>query len=175
MKTLREKGVPVVIDLPIAIPTPDGNGIAETIMYNTKALKDPETGEIYLNGETLEKIDQIKARHMGLLLPNQIKELRLKLNMTQDEISEILKLGEKTYTLWETGRGRPSQSMNLILSRLWEGRLNIADLIAEKETKFDWSRAFAPYRRPSSGKPAVCQIEVKECANEELELITVAA
>lgn len=174
MKTLREKGVPVVIDLPIAIPTPDGNGIAETLTYKTEALKDPETGEIYLNGETLEKIDQIKARHMGLLLPNQIKELRLKLKMTQDEISEILKLGDKTYSLWETGRGRPSQSMNLILYRLWEGRLSIADLIAEDST-FEWPTASVCRQASLDKRKPVCQIEMEEPKHEEPEPVSVAA
>lgn len=175
MKTLRERGVPVEIDLPIDIPTPDGKGIAETVRYKIKALKDAETGEIYLNGETLEEIDRIKARRMGLLLPNQIKELRLKLNMTQDEISGLLKLGEKTYSLWETGRGRPSQSMNLMLRLIWEGRLSVVDLIAAKEPKFDWTATFTPYHRPSPDKPVIYQIEMEEPSYDEPEPLASAA
>ena len=108
---------------------------------------------------------------MGLLLPNQIKELRLKLNLTQDDISDLLKLGEKTYTLWETGRGRPSQSMNLMLRLLWEGRLSIADLMAAKDAKFDWPTC----QRSSSNQPAVCLIKAEERTHDEPELLASAA
>lgn len=138
MKTLRERGVPTKIRMPVAIPTPDGKGIAETIMVEVDALKDPKDGEIYLNGETLERLDKIKARRMGVLLPAEIKELRRQFNMTQEEMSTVLGIGKKTYTRWETGRERPSQSLNKMLVALWEGRLNFAGLRAMRQPVFSW-------------------------------------
>jgi DNA-binding transcriptional regulator YiaG len=131
--------------MPVAIPTPDGKGIAETIMVEVDALKDPKDGEIYLNGETLERLDRIKARRMGVLLPTEIRELRRQLDLTQKEMSNVLGMGEKTYTRWEIGRERPSQSLNKMLVALWEGRLNLASLRAMRQPVFSWDNLVKDY------------------------------
>lgn len=133
MKTLRERGIPIKTEVPVVIPTPDGNGIAETIMVEVEALKDPHDGEIYLNGETLERLDRIKARRMGILLPSDSRELRERLSMTQAQMADLLGIGEKSYSRWETGRERLSHSINKLLAALWEGRLTVADLQATRQ------------------------------------------
>jgi DNA-binding transcriptional regulator YiaG len=138
VKTLRERGIPTKVSMPVGIPTPDGKGIAETVMVEVDALKDPTDGEIYLNGETLERLDKIKARRMGVLLPTEIRELRRQLDLTQKEMSNVLGIGEKTYTRWEIGKERPSQSLNKMLVALWEGRLNLASLRAMRQPVFSW-------------------------------------
>ena len=138
MKTLRERGIPIKTEVPVVIPTSDGNGIAETIMIEVEALKDPNDGEIYLNGETLERLDRIKARRMGILLPAEIRELRERLTMTQAQMADLLGIGEKSYSRWETGRERLSHSLNKLLATLWEGRLTVADLQATRQPAFPW-------------------------------------
>jgi DNA-binding transcriptional regulator YiaG len=125
--------------VPVVIPTTDGKGVAERIMVEVNGMKDPSTGEVFLDGEALEQLDKVKARHMGLLLPSEIKGLRLSLGLTQEQISDLLKIGEKTYSLWECGRGRPSQSFNQILQLLLERKLTISDLRHERKPLFDWS------------------------------------
>jgi DNA-binding transcriptional regulator YiaG len=138
MKPLTERAVRIETEMPVHIPTPDGTKVAETIMVKVPALKDPATGEVYLTGEALAMMDKVKARHMGILLPSEIKELRLRIGRTQLQMSELLGIGEKTYTRWETGRERPSQSLNRMLVALWEGRLNVAGLRAQRQPNFPW-------------------------------------
>ena len=112
MNSFEERLETVRTKVPVHIPTADGTGIAETIMVEVDALKDPKDGEIYLNGAVLEELDRIKARHMGILLPSEISELRSRLGMTQKEMGDLLGVAEKSYSRWETGRERLSHSLN---------------------------------------------------------------
>lgn len=114
----------ITIDSSVHIPTADGKEIAETIEVMVDAWQD-ESGEIYLDTAALKKLDDSKARHMGLLLPEDIRHLRESLGVTQVEISQLLKIGEKTWSRWENGRGRPSQSMNVLLKILLDGKADI--------------------------------------------------
>ena len=144
MKPLRERGIPTRVEMPVVIPTPDGKGIAETIMVEVEAQRDPKDGEIYLNGAVLEELDRVKARHMGILLPSEIRELRTRLGMTQKEMGDLLGVAEKSYSRWETGRERLSHSLNKMVAALWEGRLTVADLQATRQPAFTWFDHFAP-------------------------------
>ena len=78
---------------------------------------------------------------MGLLLPEEIKALRQRLNLTQIEMSDLLQIGEKTYTRWESGRSRPSQVLNLLLRALRDGRLDVAYLRSHRKVSFNWHLA----------------------------------
>ncbi len=138
MKPLRERGIPTKTNVPVCIPTADGKGVAETIMVEVDALKDPKDGEIYLNGTVLEELDRIKARHMGILLPAEIRALRERLGMTQKEMGDLLGVAEKSYSRWENGRERLSHSLNKMIAALWEGRLTVADLQASRQPNFSW-------------------------------------
>jgi transcriptional regulator with XRE-family HTH domain len=62
---------------------------------------------------------------MGLMLPENIQQLREGLQLTQREISDLLQLGGKTWSRWETGRERPSRSMNILLSALRDRKLDV--------------------------------------------------
>ncbi|MBU6401496.1 MAG: hypothetical protein KGS61_14360, partial [Verrucomicrobia bacterium] len=57
--------------VPVQIPTPDRKGIAETVEVEVDAYRNPADGELYFDGEALERLDDVKARHMGLLLPEE--------------------------------------------------------------------------------------------------------
>ena len=138
MKPIQERWVRIRTRVPVHIPTADGKGIVETLMVEVEADQDPKDGEIYLHGETLAELDRIKARHMGILLPAEIRELRERLQMTQAEMGDLLGIGEKSYSRWETGRGRLSHSINKLFVALWEGRLTVADLQAMRQPAFAW-------------------------------------
>jgi putative zinc finger/helix-turn-helix YgiT family protein len=109
----------------VQIPNLDGDGIAETVPIEVQVYLDPETGEEVLTQESLDLIEKTQARHMGLMSPEEIKELRRRLDLTQQEISELLQIGQKTYTRWENGRSRPARSMNLLLCALRDGYINV--------------------------------------------------
>jgi len=134
--------------VPVHIPTLNGKGIAETVEVEVAAYRNPADGEIYLDGKALQRLDDTKARYMGLMLPRDIKELRLQLGVTQKRMAELLQIGEKSYCRWETGRERPSRSINLLLAALSDGRIDTAYLESRQTPSFDWRR-----QRERSAKP----------------------
>ncbi len=110
---------------PVYIPAANGRNTAKTIWVDVTAWKDPKTGEVYLDGEEIEKLESVKARYIGIMKPAQIRELRDTLGFTQKAMSDLLQLGEKSWTRWESGRERPSRSMNILLSALYDGHLSV--------------------------------------------------
>jgi|GEM_PF-2604446 len=114
----------VSIKMEVGIPTPDGTKIGYKIPVTVEGFVCPHTGETILTGDALEELDRIKAHHMGLMPPEHIGELRNRMGLTQKEVSELLQLGGKTWTRWETGKARPSRSMNILLRALWDGKLD---------------------------------------------------
>jgi transcriptional regulator with XRE-family HTH domain len=76
---------------------------------------------------------------MGLLTPEQIKGLRKRLGLTQPQISELLQIGEKTWTRWETGRERPSRVINVLLFALNDGKLDAGYLRSVARRRNDWA------------------------------------
>lgn len=92
-------------------------------------------GEEFLTTESSERIEQIRARHMGLLTGQEIKVLRKKLGLTQGELSDLLQCGKKSLSRWENGRGYPSGMVNAMLRLLGEGRVSLSDLEAVSTPK----------------------------------------
>ncbi len=125
MNSIKERCKHVAIKYPVGIPSPDGESIAYSVEVEVSALRDPVSGETFLTGEARKEIERVKARHMGLMLSEEIKLLRERLVLTQKEMSELLQIGEKTYTRWESGGSYPSRSMNLLLCALRDGRIDV--------------------------------------------------
>ncbi len=114
----------ITVEEVVSIPHADGQGIAQTLKVPVKAWQDPDDGEIYLDAAAMKKLDDVRARHMGIMLPDEIQELRGYLGLTQADISRLLQIGEKTWTRWENGRSRPTHGYNLILNALADGRID---------------------------------------------------
>lgn len=121
----------------VRIPDEKGN-IRETIEVPVIADYDEETGEYFLTGESVRKIDRAKARYMGLILPSEIKELRLRLGRAQTEMCGLLGLGARTWTRWETGAERPNQSYGRVLRALYEGRQTLEALCVKAGACVRW-------------------------------------
>ena len=109
----------------VAIPTLDGKSVAYTVPVEVVCEIEPHSGEEILTHESLALIEKTKARHMGLLAPEDIHQLRKRLQLTQKQFTEILQIGGKTWSRWETGGERPSRSMNILLRALWDEKLDI--------------------------------------------------
>lgn len=122
----------------VSIPTADGESIAELITIEIPMEWDEEIQEWLMTDEGLLKVEDTKARHMGLMLPAEIRALRERLNLTQKEISEALQIGEKTWSPWENGRKRPSRSINLLLRALDDGKITIDYLKAVATKPASW-------------------------------------
>lgn len=125
--------------VPVHIAKVNSKEIAETVEVEVTAYRNPKDGEIYLDGDALQMLDDAKARYMGLMLPEQIGHLRQQLGVTQKRMAELLQIGEKSYCRWEVGRERPSRSMNVLLAALNDGRIDVAYL-ESRTPDFNWRR-----------------------------------
>lgn len=131
MNAFTQRLVPIEVEEPIRIPSTVPGGKGRTVMVKVPALQDPKDGEIYFGTDASVILDKAKARHMGVLAPQELAELRKRLGLTQKEIAEVLQIGEKTWSRWETGREIVSRSLNLLLMALYEGRVNLPWLRAK--------------------------------------------
>ncbi|MGO9201850.1 MAG: type II TA system antitoxin MqsA family protein [Limisphaerales bacterium] len=70
-------------------------------------------GEIVFPGETTRFIESAVAEQTEQLSPRELERIREDLGVaTQDEMSEVLGLGLKTFHKWESGRQFPTRSMS---------------------------------------------------------------
>lgn len=137
--------VPFDVYLPATADTPPK--LVETIEIEVYE----NFGEEFLTAESSELIERTRARHMGFLHGKDIRALRKRLGLTQDELSALLDCGEKSLSRWESGRGLPSGIVNKLLRLLDEGFLTPASLAAVSGPRP--SRTAAQYfqnRRPSN-------------------------
>src|SRR5438045_5425945 len=104
----------------VLVPKADGTGIAEKVKVTVPVRWDEELQDWLMTAEAHEIIDNTKARRMGLLLPEQFKELRERYNLTQNEMGELFQVGEKSWTRWESGKHRPSRSISLLVRALYD-------------------------------------------------------
>jgi putative zinc finger/helix-turn-helix YgiT family protein len=142
-------------DVQVRIPNLEGDAVAETHTVRVPITIDPNTGEELLTEEAVQMIETAKARYMGLLLPEEIRALRQRLELTQKQMSELLQAGEKSYTRWESGKARPSRMVNVLLRLLYEGRVSVEAIRQVGRAKtggvgshepfesavYDWSKA----------------------------------
>jgi len=102
----------------VLLPTADGKRVAERIPVEVPMEWDVTIDNWLLTPDAILELENIKARHMGLLLPDEICALREKLNKTQVEMAGLLQIEDKTWALFENGWRRPSLSMNKVLKTL---------------------------------------------------------
>lgn len=121
---------------PVYIPSADGESIAETLWVDVPVWRDPTTKTIFLDDEARKRLEAIKARHLGLLGPQQLKQLRQTIGLTQQDMAKLLQLGQRSWTRWETGRERPSRSMNVLLCALYDGRIDVNYLMKLSDPNF---------------------------------------
>jgi transcriptional regulator with XRE-family HTH domain len=115
----------------VLVPAIDGNAVAEKVKVMIPLKWDDEVKEWLLTPEAHQIIEDTKARHLGLLLPAQFKELRERYGFSQKEMGELFQVGEKSWTRWETGKHRPSRSSNLPIRALYDGEISINYLLKQ--------------------------------------------
>lgn len=130
----------------VSIPTLDGKEVSELVTIQIPMEWDEEIGEWLMTDEGLQQVEETKARHMGLLIPSEMRALRNRLELTQKQIGELLQIGEKTWTRWENGRGRPSRSVNLLLRALHDRELTVEFLHRASDLRQTW-RKVVPFRK----------------------------
>ena len=83
--------------------------------------------EIILPPELIECLDKQRYVRLGLLSPAEIKAIRINAGLSQTEISQILGVGEKTYTRWESGKSLQNKSSD-----------NLIRLFSQEPSSFVW-------------------------------------
>lgn len=88
-------------------------------------------GEILFPGETVQYIEMVVADSTEQLIGQELEQIRELLGVRrQDDMSEILGLGEKTFHKWESGSQVPTRSMSYYIR-----------VLAEFPEAFEWLRA----------------------------------
>lgn len=126
------------IKFDVSIPAIDGSSTQSVVTTSIPVIQDDD-GDQILTQEARDIIEDIKLRHMGLLSPEEILFLRKGLNLSQASISNLLQIGEKTWTRWENGRERPTRSMNVLLSALRDGKITVAYLASLRNPGPHWT------------------------------------
>jgi YgiT-type zinc finger domain-containing protein len=87
-------------------------------------------GEIVFPGDTTAFIESVVADQTEQLTQRELERIREDLGVaTQDEMSDALGLGLKTYHKWESGKQYPTRSMSYYIR-----------VLAEFPQAFDWLR-----------------------------------
>lgn len=98
--------------------SPDDNPIAIDGIWVDRC---DQCGETVYPGETTRFIESVVAERTEQLTDRELERIREDLGVaTQDEMSEILGLGLKTYHKWESGRQFPTRSMSYYIRVLAE-------------------------------------------------------
>jgi putative zinc finger/helix-turn-helix YgiT family protein len=72
-------------------------------------------GERILSEELQKAIEKWQYTREGLLTPEDIRKIRLRRKLTQKQISDIIGVGEKTYTRWENGLSMQTKAMDNLI------------------------------------------------------------
>jgi DNA-binding transcriptional regulator YiaG len=91
-------------------------------------------GNEMVTPESSALIDKTQARYMGLLAAGDIRALRERHGLSQDQLSDLLGCGKKSLSRWENGREHPSQLVNTLL-RLLEDKITPEDLRAVRQPR----------------------------------------
>jgi DNA-binding transcriptional regulator YiaG len=78
-------------------------------------------------------IEKTQARYMGLLAAEDIRALRERHGLSQDQLSDLLGCGKKSLSRWENGREYPSQLVNTLLRLLADDVITPDDLRAVRQ------------------------------------------
>jgi DNA-binding transcriptional regulator YiaG len=99
-------------------------------------------GEILFPGDTVHFIETVVAEYTEQLTGSDLERIREDLGIErQDEMSEILGLGTKTYHKWESGAQYPTRSMCYYIR-----------LLAAYPEAFDWLRQRGWRSKSRNGK-----------------------
>ncbi len=137
-----------LIEVDVHIPSLDGKSVDRIEKAKVLAIFDEDYKDYLLDEEALAEIERVKARHMGLMSPEEIKALRTRLGVTQKQIVELLQIGKKSWSRWETGRERPSRSMNILIRSLNDGKMDLNYLRSIAEGKAAWAGIIQLWRQP---------------------------
>jgi transcriptional regulator with XRE-family HTH domain len=151
----------------IHIPDANGESTERIVSIDVPVRWDELIDEWVLTEEAHEMIDRRKALEMGLLTPAQLRELRERHQQNQKQMGALFQVGEKSWSRWESGKHRPTRSINLLIRALYDGEISIDYLrkrsglaiedspVANVEVWWSAVRSFRENRQVSQSSRAV--------------------
>ena len=109
----------------IHIPDANGDSTERIVSIDVPVRWDEMIDEWVLTEEAHEMIDKRKAQELGLLSPAQLRELRERHRQNQKQMGALFQVGEKSWSRWESGKHRPTRSINLLIRALYDGEISI--------------------------------------------------
>lgn len=106
-----------------------------------------EFGSEMVTPESTQLIEKTQARYMGLLAAEDIRALRERYGLSQDQLSDLLGCGKKSLSRWENGHEYPSQLVNTLLRLLAEYIITPDDLRRVRQP-------LAAQSKPAKARPA---------------------
>lgn len=146
-------------------------------------------GEIVFPGDTTAFIESVVADQTQQLTTRELERIRDDLGVaTQDEMSEALGLGTKTYHKWESGAQFPTRSMSYYIRvlaefpqafdwlrrRAWRQRNRLAQLISQTDFAAMFPDLASLASPVETGAPAQAQPSTQRRTNPALGLSRVA-
>jgi|SRR5579864_1926088 len=77
-------------------------------------------GEVVLDAEANKQISEAFRRQAGLLTPEEIRQNRKNLGLTQEELAELLGIAEATLSRWENGWQIQQRSLDKLMRLFFE-------------------------------------------------------
>jgi len=93
------------------------------------------SGQEMVTPESSELIDKTQARYMGILAGADIKALRKKLELSQDQLSDLIGCGKKSVSRWENGHEYPSQVINTLLRLMEDGYVDLHTIQSTRQRR----------------------------------------
>jgi len=82
---------------------------------NTNCQPEHPHDTILTDDDATHRIDLETYRQLGLLTPQEIRENRERLGLTQQELADLLRLGGNSLSRWESGAIYQSRSLDTLL------------------------------------------------------------
>ncbi len=103
----------------------DGAREIRILVKNLQRDKCPKCNEEFLPQEALDRIEVEKYQKLELLTPTELKMIREKLSFTQEEMSDLLWVGKKSYFRWENGLSVQNKSIDKYIRLVSENPDNV--------------------------------------------------
>ena len=95
---------------------PPSNIPGGTIIIHSASWEEcTNCGEQIISLELEQQLENVRRERLGLLTPEEIRNIRDSAGLTQIEMAQLLGLGDKTYTRWESGKSLQNKSSDNLM------------------------------------------------------------
>lgn len=89
-------------------------------------------GEELISDELSKAIERTRYQRLGLLSPEQIKQVRARTGLSAVEMAQVLGAGDKSYTRWENGKSVQNKATDTLIRLIDQHHELFADIDAQR-------------------------------------------